>query len=189
MTESADLKVLVEFAKILEVLGVDYAIGGSIASSVYGEIRFTQDADVTVEPFTDKAERFYEEIKDSFYISKAAMYEALGSRKSFNIIHLASAFKIDIFVRGDDEFDKQVLSRRRSIKLDESIERSFSVVSPEDIVLLKLKWYREGGCSSERQWRDILGVLRIQKDELDAEYLKKWAATLGVDDLLDKALV
>ena len=189
MTESADLKVLAEFVEILEVLGIKYAIGGSIASSVYGEIRFTQDADVAVEPFADKAEKFYKEVKSSFYVGKAAMYEALGNRKSFNIIHLASAFKIDIFIRKDAEFDKQVLDRRRLIKLDESIERSFSVVSPEDIVLHKLKWYREGGCSSERQWQDILGVLRIQKGELDAEYLKKWAITLGVDGLLDKAQI
>jgi hypothetical protein len=186
MTEAADLKVLAEFAAILEGLGIVYAIGGSIASSVYGQIRFTQDADVTVEPFDDKVEKFYEEVKSNFYIGEAAMYEAIKQRRSFNIIHVASAFKIDVFIREDTEFNKQVLDRRRLLKLDDSIERSFSVVSPEDIVLLKLKWYREGGCSSEKQWQDILGVLRIQKDELDAEYLKKWAEKLGVDDLLDK---
>lgn len=189
MTEAADLKVLAEFAAILEGLGIVYAIGGSIASSVYGQIRFTQDADVTVEPFDDKIEKFYEEVKSNFYIGEAAMYEAIRQRRSFNIIHLASAFKIDVFIRKDAEFDKQVLDRRRPIKLDESIERRFCVVSPEDIVLLKLQWYSEGCCSSEKQWQDILGVLRIQKDELDAEYLRKWAVALGVDRLLDKAQI
>jgi hypothetical protein len=188
MTESADLEVLSEFAAILEELGIGYAVGGSIASSVYGQVRFTQDADVTVEPFDDKVEKFYKELKSNFYIGETAMYEALSQRKSFNVIHIASAFKIDVFIRKDAQFNKQILDRRRLLKLDDSIERLFCVVSPEDIVLLKLQWYREGGRSSEKQWQDVLGVLRVQKDQLDAEYLKKWADTLGVAALFDNAM-
>lgn len=188
MTESADLNVLAEFAAILEELGIGYAIGGSIASSVYGRIRFTQDADVTVEPFDDKVEKFYKEVKSNFYIGETAMYEPLSQRKSFNVIHIASAFKIDVFIRKDAQFNKQILDRRRLLKLDDSIERLFCVVSPEDIVLLKLQWYRKGGRSSEKQWQDVLGVLRVQKDQLGTEYLKKWADTLGVKALFDNAM-
>ena len=103
-------------------------------------------------------------------------------------MHLESAFKIDVFVRRDTEFEKQLFSRRKFIKLSQESEKAFSVVSAEDIILLKLRWYQQGGCSSERQWRDILSVLEVQTDKLDFEYLKKWSAILGVNELIEKAV-
>jgi hypothetical protein len=188
MTNPQELTILEGFTNILERLGIDYAVGGSIASSIYGKVRFTQDADITVEPFMSRAEKLFELLKPQYYISKEAMYRDLRQHSSFNIIHLGSAFKIDIFVRKDTPFEKQLMSRRRLLKLSDSLEKPFSVVSPEDIILLKLQWYRDTGLGSEHQWDDVIGVLKVQVDNLDFEYLKKWSGILRVNDLLEKAM-
>jgi hypothetical protein len=188
MTNPQELIILEGFTNILERLGIDYAIGDSMASSVYGKVRFTQDADITVEPFMSRAEKLFELLKPQYYISKEAMYQALRQHSSFNIIHLESAFKIDVFIRKDTSFEKQLMSRRRALKLSDSLEKSFSVISPEDIILLKLQWYRDSGLGSERQWDDVIGVFKIQSDKLDFEYLKKWAGILEVNELLEKAI-
>lgn len=188
MSEPVELIILEDFTNILEKLGISYAIGGSIASSIYGKIRFTEDADITVEPFDNQADKLFELLKPRYYISKDAMYQALKLRQSFNVIHLESAFKIDVFIQKGSSFEKQLMSRRKSLKLSDFLGKSFSVVSPEDIILLKLQWYREGGCSSERQWNDVLGVLAVQAKRLDFEYLKKWSSILGINNLLEKAI-
>jgi hypothetical protein len=188
MTNPQELIILEGFADILERLGIDYAVGGSMASSVYGKVRFTQDADITVEPFMSQAEKLFELLKPQYYISKEAMYQALRQRSSFNVIHLESAFKIDVFIHKDTSFEKQLISRRRLLKLSDSLKKPFSVISPEDIILLKLQWYRDTGHSSERQWDDVIGVLKVQADKLDFQYLKKWAGILRINDLLEKAV-
>jgi hypothetical protein len=151
MNNPQGIVVLEKLTDVLDSLNIAYAIGGSTASSAYGAVRFTQDADITVEPFGPDAEKLFETLKDDFYISKEAMYQALQSRNSFNVIHLASAFKIDIFIREENEFQKQMLSRSRKLQLGDSA-KTVSFVSPEDIVLLKLNWYKQSGCASERQW-------------------------------------
>ncbi len=188
MTNPHELTILESFISILEQLHIAYAIGGSMASSIYGRVRFTQDADITVEPFENLAEKLLEMLKPGYYVSKDAMYQALRRKSSFNVIHLESAFKIDVFIRKSTAFEKQLMLRRRSLRLSDSLEKSFSVVSPEDIILLKLQWYHTSGRSSERQWDDVLGVLTIQAERLDLKYLKKWAGILGTDELLEKAI-
>ena len=188
MNNPEELMVLRSFTDILEQLGITYAIGGSMASSIYGSVRFTEDADITVEPFDKLAEKLFELLKLEYYISRAAMYQALRQQGCFNVIHLASAFKIDVFIRKNSVFEEQLMARRKKIKLCDSWEKLFSVVSPEDIILLKLQWYRDGGCSSEHQWNDVLGVLTLQAEKLDFEYLNKWAANLEISGLLEKAI-
>ena len=173
---------------MLEQLGIAYAIGGSLASSSYGRVRFTQGADIAVEPFAGQAERFLDLVKGGFYVSREAMYQALDRRGSFNIIHLESAFKIDLFIRGDTEFERGVLARRRAVRLFHGQDRLVWFVSPEDIVLLKLRRHREGGEISDRQCQDVLGVLMVQGQDLDYGYLKASAGDLGLAELLEKAL-
>ncbi len=189
MNESEELVVVRSFTDILDRLDIGYVIGGSMASSIYGVVRFTQDADVTVEPFDNLADKLFEILKPDYYISRQAMYQALREHSSFNIIHLASAFKIDVFVRKNTAFEKQLIARRKKLKLSDQLEKVFSVVSPEDIILLKLRWYRDGGCSSERQWKDVLGVLAIQAERLDFEYLNTWADKLKIKKLMEKAIL
>ena len=188
MDQRQDVEVVAALADILDELGIEYAVGGSMASSLYGKARFTQDADIAVEPFESKAEEFFNAVRALFYISREAMREALRQRGSFNLIHLERALKIDIFVRKDTDFEKQLLLRRRFFELAEGMKKKLAVVSAEDIVLLKLQWYRQGGCVSESQWKDVFGVVRVQGRKLDIPYISGWAKILEVDDLLQNAL-
>ena len=113
MANPQDIAVLEKLTEVLEKLHIAYCIGGSMASSVYGTVRFTQDADITVQPFGPTAEKFFETLKSDFYISRDAMLEALKNRSSFNIIHFATAFKIDVFIQADNDFQKQMLARQK----------------------------------------------------------------------------
>jgi len=187
MNNPNELAILRDFTDILEQLDIAYAIGGSMASSIYGNIRFTQGTDVTVEPFESRAQQLFEMLRQEYYISKEGVFQALKNQSCFNIIHLTSAYKIDVFIRKNNAFEKQLIKRRRQLKLSEQEQKLFSVVSPEDIILLKLQWYQQGGCSSELQWNDVLGVLTIQKDRLDFEYLSTWADKLSIRQLLESA--
>jgi hypothetical protein len=187
MNDTRDIAVLEKLTDVLDSLNIAYVVGGSMASSVYGAVRFTQDADITVEPFGPMADKLFEALKDDFYISKEAMHQALQDRSSFNVIHFATAFKIDIFVRSESDFQRQVLARGRKVQLGDSA-KTISFVSPEDIILLKLDWYRQSGCTSQRQWYDVQGVLAGQAKSLDFEYLKTWAKKLGLNELLAKAI-
>ena len=189
MNNPEELIILRSFTDILEQLDIAYAIGGSMASSIYGTVRFTQDAGITVEPFDNLADKLLELLTPEYYISGDAVRQALSEHGCFNVIHLASAFKIDVFIRKNSAFEKQLMDRRKKLKLSDSLEKSFSVVSPEDIILLKLQWYRDGGCSSEQQWNDALGVLAIQAEKLDFEYLNNWANKLEISELLEKAIL
>jgi hypothetical protein len=188
MNNPQELIILESFTDILQQLDIAYAIGGSVASSIYGKVRFTEDADVTVEALDNQADKLIELLSSDYYISKEAVYQALRQQGTFNVIHLDSAFKIDVFIRKNTAFEKQFMARRISLRLSDSIKKEFAVISPEDIILLKLQWYRDGGFSSERQWNDVMGILTVQAERLDFDYLNKWAAILEINDLLEKAV-
>ena len=180
--------VIERLADVLDGLGIRYAIGGSLASALYGTVRFTRDADITVQPFSAAAGKFCDLLEDEFYVSRQAMEEALRSHRSFNVIHFETAFKIDIFVQGPNQFEQRLLDRSRMLRLSDASRRDVSVVSPEDIILLKLRWFRETGGTSERQWTDVLGVLAVQGKALDFEYLTDSAKKLGLEELLKRAV-
>jgi hypothetical protein len=189
MDKSGQTDIIKLFTDILDKLNIPYAIGGSIASSLYGRVRFTQDADITVMALDDKIDPFYSLTKPHFYISKSAMHQAVRNKTSFNVIHTKTAFKLDVFVAQNNEFNNNLIRRAKKIKLSEDTEKTFSVVSAEDIILLKLDWFKRSDCTSERQWSDILGVLSAQASSLDFEYLKTWAAKLGLAELLNKVIL
>ncbi len=113
--------------------------------------------------------------------------DAIARRSCFNLIHLANSFKIDVFAVKNRPYDLVALDRIQKKRVAENPSLELFLASPEDIVLAKLEWYRLGDEVSERQWHDVLGVLRVQADSLDRSYLEKWAAELGVADLLAKA--
>jgi hypothetical protein len=189
MSEPDLLSALVPVIDALETLGVRYQVGGSVASSVYGMARATMDVDLLVDRRADHVRPFATALEAGFYVDEEMIRRALRERTSFNLIHLASMLKIDVFLPADRPYDAEALKRGRLDTLvDEPGAKQVLVASPEDIVLRKLEWFRLGGESSERQWSDILGVLKVQGDSLDVDYLRRWAADLGVQDLLERAL-
>ncbi len=176
------------FVGILDELKITYAIGGSVASSVYGQIRFTQDADISVAAFGGQIAEFCQAVESAFYVSQQAVQQAHHNASSFNVIYLDTAFKIDVFIVSDDPFKRQILLRREKVALEDSSDKMYDLVSPEDIILLKLQWYTDGGAVSQKQWNDILGVLENRQDKLDMDYLWDWASKLSVLELLNKAI-
>ncbi len=173
---------------ILESLGVRYAIGGSLASSLHGVFRASVDADLVADLRLEHVEPFARALGDAFYHDGTAMRRAIDLRRSFNLIHLATMFKLDIFIPKGRAFDEAQLRRRTAHVIATDPERSAFVASAEDSVLAKLDWYRAGGEVSEQQWRDVLGILQVQRGRLDDDYLRSMAASLSVSDLLERAL-
>ena len=172
----------------LEQIGIPYAVGGSFASSLHGVMRSTLDVDIVADMRLEHIKPLVAALSKEFYADDEMMKGAIEHHSSFNLIHYETAFKVDIFIRKLRAFDQMQLERRRTSIISTDPEQSIYVASPEDVILSKLEWYRMGGETSERQWRDILGVLKTRAGELELDYLRKWAKELKVIDLLERAL-
>jgi hypothetical protein len=188
MIDPETVAVTLEVTSILEKLQIPYGIGGSVASSIYGIVRATMDVDMVADIRPEQVAKFVTILQDKFYIDEPSVRQAVSGRGAFNLIHFDTMVKIDVFVRKEREFDRQQLSRRVSEQVSTDPGETLWILSPEDVILAKLDWYRLGGEVSERQWRDVLGVLKTQAGHLDKTYLQKWAGELGVEDLLSRAL-
>lgn len=181
------------FLKVLEVLDrmeVPYLVGGSVASSVHGIARPTMDADLVADLHLDQVDEFASLLKSEFYADPAAIRDALSRKRAFNLIHLATTFKIDVFPLRADSYSRASFGRRRF-----EASRSFgpepiecAMASAEDTILRKLEWYRAGGETSERQWNDLRGILMVSGAKLDRDYMRRWAEYLKVGDLLERLL-
>lgn len=183
------LRATLAVTSILDALGLDYLIGGSLASSLYGRARSTQDADVVVDLPVTRVPDLVAALQEGFYVDEDMAAEAVARCSSFNVIHLATMFKVDLFILGPDAMSRAELARRQRYRIGDDLREVF-VASAEDTVLQKLLWYRKGHEVSDRQWLDVVEVLRNQgRGRLDQDYLEKWARELGVDDLLDEATV
>lgn len=188
MLNDEPIQVTLQVVDVLEQIGIKYVIGGSLASALHGVARATMDSDIITDFREEHVEPFVQALKSTFYVDDEMIREAVRHKRSFNIIHLETFFKVDIFISKEREFDRRQLSRRSAYILSSDPEQSAYVASAEDTVLAKLEWYRMGGEVSDRQWRDILGVIKVQTGKLDMDYLGQGASLLNVADLLTKAL-
>ena len=173
----------------LDALGVPYLIGGSLASAVHGVLRATMDTDLVADLRFEHAEPLARALGGTFYVDADSIREAVLCQSSFNVIHLETMFKVDVFVVKKRPFHRSQMERRIAQVIATDPDRTAYVATAEDTILAKLEWYRMGGDVSERQWRDVLGVMKVQADRLDLAYLRQWAAQLNVSDLIERALV
>jgi hypothetical protein len=177
--------VALALATALDRLGIAYLIGGSLASSVQGEPRATNDIDFVVELLEEHVPDLMAALGRDFEADPEALGEAIRHGSSSNIFHLPSMTKLDLFIRRDAPFDRSEFSRRQSLEVRPGVSLSFK--SPEDTVLRKLLWFVSGGQVSSVQWRDVVEVLRVSGPTMDAVYLAQWSANLGIQELLARA--
>lgn len=182
------IEALIEMRDALDHVGIPYYVGGSIASLVHGIPRSTMDADIVADMQSHHIPLLAQALNANFYADENMMQDALQRQSSFNVIHYTSGFKVDVFIPKQRAYDRLQFVRRVERILDENPEHHVYVSSPEDIVLAKLEWYKAGNQVSERQWTDLMGVIKTRGQELDRDYLLRWAAELGIGDLLERAL-
>ncbi len=185
MDEILNITMLV--TGVYERLGVSYLVGGSLASSLHGIPRATQDVDIVAEMTDAHVPAFVAALRGTFYLDEEAMRAAIRRRSSFNVIHLGSYFKADIFIPNDDEASRLEMERRQRFTLGGDPPRELIVASAEDTVAQKLFWFTLGDRVSDRQWSDAIGVLKVAADNLDFDYLRHVCALLGVESLLERA--
>lgn len=180
-----------EIADILDRLKIPYLVGGSLASSILGEPRATMDLDVVADLQGQQAAALIEAFQSSYYISESAIYAALGAQAdfpSFNAIELETLQKLDVFVLGEQPFTRAAMERRQRVAVRENPPGYLWIYTAEDIILQKLLWYRLGEQTSSQQWRDVLGVLKIQAEKLDRLHLDSWSQSLGLSEMLARAI-
>jgi energy-coupling factor transporter ATP-binding protein EcfA2 len=181
------ISLALDVAAIFNGLDIPYLVGGSVASTLMGEPRATEDVDIVADLTIEKLIPLLQSLQPRFYVSEDAVRDAIRFKRSFNLIDNDSLGKIDIFVLKDNPFPQIEFQRRRSQLVRQNPDQMLVLPTPEDIILQKLVWYRMTKNESQRQWRDVLGVLKIQGDRLDFGYLQKWAEELSLSDLLETA--
>lgn len=182
------VEVTIRVTGVFEKLSIPYLIGGSLASALYGMVRTTQDADIVAEMRPEHLQPFVSALQDEFYLDDEMIAAAIQHNSSFSIIHRETMFKVDVFIPHPRPFLQSQLTRAQRQTFAFETEVSAKFASPEDTILSKLELYRKGDEISERQWRDILGVLKTRAGELDLSYLQRWADELKVSDLLTSTL-
>ncbi|MFO0916406.1 MAG: nucleotidyl transferase AbiEii/AbiGii toxin family protein [Pirellulales bacterium] len=189
MSESDDLiDALAPVVEALQRLGIRHYVGGSIAGSFHGATRSTMDVDLVAELSEEKISEFVKCFGEDFYLSEAAVRDAVRRRSCFNLIHLPSSFKVDIFVSRDRPFDQAAMRRATLERLGESPSVQVRVATAEDTIISKLEWFRLTNETSERQWDDVSRLIRLLGDAADVGYLHRAAESVGVADLLQRLL-
>ena len=176
------VQLAVKLHPIFEGLGISYYITGGVAAISYGEPRTTQDLDLVMAISPLDIDRLNDALcQAGFYVPGVDDVKS-GRMKILQITDIESISRADLMVAGSDEFELLKFSRRRAIEFEDT---ALYFASPEDVILNKLRWRLRSG--SEKQWRDILGILKVQGELLDFDYLWQWAETFGLANDLDRA--
>lgn len=185
MTKADPVQLAATMGQILDRLNIRYVIGGSVASGLLGEPRSTFDVDLMARLSEPQARALVKALGADFYVDEETVIDAVKRRSAFNVIHIPLAMKIDIFVAEDAPFAERQLAR--SIQLEVAPGVTVRLYSPEDLIVRKLMWFRAGSGISERQWRDVTGLIKV-RPTLELAYLRDAAEEQGLSDLLAEAL-
>jgi hypothetical protein len=188
MNVAGIIAAITPIVTVFEQLGIAYYIGGSVGSSTYGIPRATFDVDLIADLQQKHVSSFIKRLETESYVDEEMIRDAIMHHSSFNLIYLSSMLKIDVFLPKARLFDQEEYRRVQEEALIDGT-RPFKMASAEDTLLHKLEWYRMGNEISDRQWNDILGILKVRGVRLDMQYLHTWATQLHVTDLLERALV
>lgn len=183
------VKITQRIVREFEDLKIQYYVGGSLASSLHGIPRATQDVDIIADIDFQHVPKLVNALETEFYIDGDMIKEAIQRRKSFNLIHYETMFKVDIFIPKFDTITQEEMERRQQYQVSDSPQNLLYLASAEDIILNKLQWFQMGGGVSERQWNDVLGVIQVQHKKLDRSYLERAAQQRGVTALLQKVFI
>lgn len=163
----------------LDRFEIPYMLAGSFASTYYGDPRTTHDIDIVVSPTRQQLQNLVSGLDPNrFYVSETAAAEAWGRRGMFNVVLFDLGWKVDLILRRDREFSRSEFERRRRVKVG-GLE--VWMASAEDTIVAKLEWARAG--ESERQVRDVVGILQLSGESLDRGYIERWVVELGIDEL------
>ena len=177
---------LAQAVAALEQTGIEYFVGGSMASIVHGEMRTTQDADIVVRVPAGTVDQLAATLEQDFFFDREFLAECFAAGSSCNVIHRKTGFKVGLFPIQAREFSKNEMSRAKCVNTADGSR--MRIASAEDCVLAELEWFEKGNRASDRPWRDVLGVMKASGPALDRDYLRRWAAELGVGELLQSAL-
>jgi hypothetical protein len=158
-------------ADAFEAMGVAYRVGGSVASSAFGVARTTLDVDLVADLRPSHVADFVARVETAYYVDADMIRDAIRRVSSFNLIHLATMVKIDVFLLKARPFDRQAFYRFVNEPIGDGDEREFPFTTAEDMIIHKLEWFRLGGENSQRQWADVLGMIKLQGNALDRAYL------------------
>ncbi|HEY3781827.1 MAG TPA: hypothetical protein VGL56_12140 [Fimbriimonadaceae bacterium] len=179
---------LLEVTEMLRKTNVEFVIGGSLASSVWGQERTTHDADVAVLLNEEQLDILAGLVKWPYIMDTDSIRLSLSPLEEFasgNILNGETLDKIDLFLLSDSPYTQAQMRNRRYIEV--APDKYLPFLSPEDTIIVKLRWFVLGNRVSDRQWNDIVQVLEIQRSRLDEAYLNEWSAHFGIMELLLEA--
>jgi hypothetical protein len=178
-----EVDILKELLARLEKLNIPYALTGGFTASFYGKPRSTHDFDLVIQissPFI-QIKKFLSAFEKDFYISEESVIDSILHKTMFNVIHHETGLKIDFWILKDDNYSREAFSRRKKVN---ALDINMFILSAEDMIINKLQWYKTSGV--DKHLSDAKGIYYLQKENLDAEYLKKWTVMLSIADLFNK---
>jgi hypothetical protein len=183
VTESAPQSLLRETVELLDSIGIPYMVVGSFASTAHGEPRSTQDLDLVIDPTPTQLDKLVAGFDmERFYLDEDVARDALRRRSMFNIIEIATAWKLDLMIRKARAFSIEELNRRQRMSI---LGIEVAAATPEDTIIAKLEWAKQG--ASDRQLDDVAGIIRVRGAQLDVAYIERWLTELDLGDQWERA--
>ncbi|HAG50513.1 MAG: hypothetical protein A2X87_00215 [Deltaproteobacteria bacterium GWC2_42_51] len=178
-------ELLKKVIKALEDAKLEYMVTGSVASSLQGEPRSTHDIDLVISVQKSAVKKLVKAFPPpDFHLDEESILDAIDKKGMFNLINIREGDKVDFWILTNEPFDKSRFSRKYE---EEVMGIKMQVSSPEDTILMKLKWAKLSG-GSEKQFTDALRVYEVQSEKLDREYLESWARELNIESLWRRLL-